>query len=189
MAETNLNPWMEDVRGRYGNMIFRRQFGRVVIGRRTLKEPKPPTPSQVEQRTAFGDAVSYARGALANPVTRAVYARVSAAKQTSMFALAVGDWFKGPQIQKIDIEDYQGQIGGKIVISAIDNVEVAKVTVMIRNAATSAVIEQGVAVETFGKWIYTATTNRPAGQPVTIVVAAEDHAENTGSQNKEYPTP
>jgi hypothetical protein len=151
-------------------------------------KPRDPSPGQTAVRLAFRKAVSYANTALANPATRGIYERAKLAHHKPLFSLAVGDYFKPPVVDEIDLASYAGQVGDKIHIMAHDDIEVFSVQVIIRSSA-GAILEQGAAVNAFNKWEYTGTTALLAGANVTIEVTAKDHANNLGTKQAPYHKP
>ena len=186
MANVDLNPVSDPFHGRIGSVVFRRVYGKLQAAYRPKPPAGPPTENQLAQRTEFGKAIVWARGALADPVRRALYEQASVSQQKNAFALAVGDYFDVPTVQDVDLEAYRGQPGDKIVVMARDGVAVKGVTVIVRQS-DGTIVEQGPAVQVHTLWHYTATTAVPAGANLIIEVAATDWPGNVGKANKLYP--
>ena len=187
MANVDMNALTQHLQGRVGDMVFRKMNGRMhaLLRPRLLRRP-PPSANQIAQQGAVKDALSYAKRALADPESRAVYEQVALVKQKSARALAVGDFFNPPAVRRITLTDYAGRVGDKISIAAEDDVAVRRVGVIIRRS-DGTILEQGPAVAQFDAWQYTATTAIPDGTNLIIEVTATDWAGNQGKANKLYP--
>ena len=174
MAKVRLNPVLDEIRGKVGELVFRRYADEVVVGRAPDTGDTPPTEAQAAQRERFRLAVVYGKAVVADPETKALYETAAKAKGMPAFALAVGDFLHAPAVDEIDLSAYTGQAGQKIGIRAHDDFELVGVAVIIRKA-DGAVLEQGPA--TLGSdslWAYTTTAALPAGQTVMIEVTATD---------------
>jgi hypothetical protein len=188
MAKVELNAITQHFRGRVGDVVFRTSYGRLQATLRQKKPTTPPTPEQIAQRVEFRKGISYAQAALADPVTRGVYENAGRAHQMSALAAAVGDYFKPPAIDDIDVSGYRGRVGDRILVMASDDVAVKEVTVAVRKA-DGTVIEQGPAVLQNLKWRYAATTAVAAGEQVVVDVTAQDWPGNAGRAEKPYTLP
>jgi len=178
MAKVTLNSALQGIRGRIDNWVYRRFGDRMVIARRPEFNGEPSA-GQLAVREKFRAAAAYARGALADPVTQALYQPAAKSRGVSTFAFVMGDFLNSPEVRSIDTGGYRGQVGDPIVISAMDDFEVVSVSVVLRDAA-DAVIEQSSAALVGGRWAYLATQAVAGGSSVTIEATAKDHAGNTG---------
>jgi hypothetical protein len=178
MSKMDLNGIVEGLHGKFGNIVFRRSQGGMIMSRRPDRSGAVLTEGQIAHQQRFREAAAYASSALADPDTRAYYETAGKARHKPAFALAVGDFLKAPVIGAIDLAEYSGQIGGKIAIIATDDIGVAGVSVTIRNATDNSVIEQGVALDDAGKWRYTTTAVAPAGASLAVEVMATDRPGN-----------
>ena len=91
--------------------------------------------------------------------------------------VAVADFLHPPEIQKIDLSGYKGAIDETIAITAVDDVKVKTVGVMIVNDDGTLVQKgtAGVAAENSNQWLY--KTKCAAGSSsLKIVVDVEDLA-------------
>ena len=186
MAKVDFNAITQHFRGLVGDLVFRRRFGRLQAILRPKPSLTPPSEAQRAQRVEFKEALSYAKSALADPVSRAVYERAADRQQNDARSLAVGDYFKPPVVQKIDMSDYLGRIGDTIAVLADDDVAVKGVAVIVRRS-DGTILEQGPAELIHDKWIYRATTAVPIGQNLIVEVTATDWPGNVGKANKLYP--
>jgi hypothetical protein len=186
MAKVKLNPFLEGIHGKVGELVFKRYADEVIVARAPDTGDAPPTEAQAAQRERFRLAVLYGKAVVADPETKALYETAARAKGMPVFALAVGDFLHGPAVDEIDLSAYTGQAGQKIGIRAHDDFELTGVAVVIRKA-DGAVLEQGLATQGSDSiWAYTTTAALPAGQTVMIEVTATDRPghKTTKSQAK-----
>ena len=172
-------------KGRLGSVVFRHIEGKVFATPRPVPSTQPPSAAQLQVFQRFREAINYAKGVMQDPVRRAIYEQVAAAKQKPVFRLAVTDFFQAPDITRVNVESYGGRMGGKIIVTALDEIGVVSVGVVIR-ASNGNVLEQGAAVMSGDFWTYTATTALAAGANVTVEVTAKDHAANATTASQPY---
>ena len=175
--KAKLNPIFEQMSGQLGELVFRVVRGKVVISRKPALNGTEPSEGQIEQRERFKQAVAFGKSVMADGSVRPLYEAVAKAKNMPVFALTVADFFNVPTIVSIDAGNYNGQVGSTIKIVTSDDFGVAGVSVVITDADEGTTIESGQAVETSagsGHWLYTATTNAPAGILAGIQVTATD---------------
>src|SRR3954471_7899413 len=106
MANVPMNALTRHLEGKVGDMVFRTVDGRVSASLRPKIKPREPSASQIGARLAFRKAITYANSALANPTTRAIYERAKLHQRKPIFSLAVGDYFKPPIVDEIDLAFY-----------------------------------------------------------------------------------
>lgn len=178
MAKVRLNPVVQQVRGRVGDLVFRRHHNQTVVGQKADLAGREPTPSQAAQRERFRQATVYAKSVLADPERKVVYQTVAQTRKLGVFALSVGDYLNPPEVQAVDLSGYSGQAGESIRVTATDDVEVVGVQVHITDAS-GALVEEGQAVsQGGGTWIYTTTAQAPAGQAINVTATATDRPGN-----------
>jgi len=177
MAKVELNPVMEKMSGKIGDLIFKRYQDEVVVSRKANRANLVPTPAQVAHNERFRQATVYAKASLADPVARAIYEAAAKEKGKPVFALAVGDYLNAPSVDFVDLAGYSGKVGEKIVIRASDDIGVVSVNVSIRSGR--GVVEQGPATFEQGSWRYTtqAVVDLTAGS-IAIDVTAFDRPGN-----------
>ncbi|MHC1767821.1 MAG: hypothetical protein AB9869_26710 [Verrucomicrobiia bacterium] len=185
MAKVTLNPVLEAIRGKVGDLVFRRVEDQVIVGKMPDRTGIVPTAEQLAQQDEFRLAVLYGKAVLADEEQKAIYDVASDRKGIPAFALMVGDFLNEPAIPEISLADYAGEIGDTIVIRASDDVQVAGVNVTIRTPE-GVVLEQGAAVAGGGAWTYTATTTLEVGQTVSIDVTATDLAGHIASRSESH---
>ena len=99
MAKIKLNPIIEQAHGQLGDMVFRRAHsGRMSLMRKPDMSKVAWSEAQAAHRERFKQAVAYARAALADPQTRAIYEQEAARKGKRAFDLAVSDFFHGREL-------------------------------------------------------------------------------------------
>ncbi|TKC10607.1 hypothetical protein FA048_10535 [Pedobacter polaris] len=146
MAKSENNEVMFGARGRVGNLVVFKNFGKdqTVISRLRRKVKNPVyTDKQENVKYKFKEAVIYAKGIVGDPDLLAFYQKF-AKPGTSAYNLALADFCKVPEIRLIDTDNYVGQIGDKIRVRAIDNFRVMEVKVSIHDASDT-LLEAGLA--------------------------------------------
>jgi hypothetical protein len=179
MTEVNLNETIDGYRGAIGSLVFKKYKGRIIICRKP-KFTKPPSPLLVAERAHFSEAVAYAQSVKADPVARAFYEPIAKERDTCVYCLAISDFRSLPSFKPLDLSEYEGKVGDKITIRAVDVIGLAQVDVNIL-LQDGTPIESGKAVETgvrSGRWTYTAIRQVVAGTDVFIEVKGVDHAGN-----------
>jgi len=98
MAKAKLNPVLELVTGKIGNLVFRRAHtGKLsVIIRPDMSRVKWNS-AQKAHRECFRQATGYAKAAMKDPDVRPVYEQMAAEKKNNKrpFDMAVSDYFAG----------------------------------------------------------------------------------------------
>lgn len=103
MAKLKLNPVIEEITGRLGNLIFRRTHsGNVSLSKSPNMSHVQWSPAQEAHRQRFKEAVEYARSAMADPEIRQIYEQMAAEKKKNKrpFDMAVSDYFQGNDLLK-----------------------------------------------------------------------------------------
>jgi hypothetical protein len=184
MAKTKLNPILEQVHGKIGNLVFKQVLGETVLSRSPDRSGLVATDAQNATRVRFRQATLYGKMVMADPTTKAIYEEAATAKGQPLFSLTIADFFNAPSIDEVDLSGYAGKVGDEIVIRAHDDFAVVSVTVAITNANGQA-IEEGAATETpskSGRWVYAAKQAVPTGTQVRVNVTAEDRPGHTDTQ-------
>lgn len=94
MAKTTLHPMLRQLRGKVGNLVFRRLYGKTVVSRAPDFSRRKLSAKQKAQIQRFADAVRHARAALADPKTRAAYAVRAKRQSRPLMAVAIRDYFQ-----------------------------------------------------------------------------------------------
>jgi len=176
MALQKRNVVTKGTSGKVGDMLlFTQRAGNTIIGKIPDRSGLVPTEKQIQVQERFQEAVVYAKGAIADPTTKAMYAAVAVDPQTA-FNMALADYCVSPEIKSVDVSQYAGAVGNKISVKAIDNFMVKTVKLEIRKADNS-LIEQGDAVQDALNnllWVYTVTVANAALSSTKINAKAAD---------------
>ena len=102
MPKIKLNPMFKEVRGRMGNIVFRRSnTGEMTAIKLADMSNVEWSDAQKAHRKRFKEAVAYAKAAMAEPKVRRKYEKEAAKKNKRPFDLAVSDYFKGRNLLKV----------------------------------------------------------------------------------------
>jgi hypothetical protein len=175
MAKSKNNVVTYGLSGKIGDLlVFRQVDGKTVVSQAASKTPKTESKKQATHRKRFQQAVLYAQIALESPESGELYKAAAATKNKRAFNIAVADFFNAPDIESIDLSEYQGKAGDRIRIVARDDFAVKSVKVRIINSDGS-IVEEGEAVQSVSAlWIYTATRDNENLEGDKIVVTASD---------------
>ena len=130
-------------------------------------------------RAAIRAAAMYAHFAK----TQDVYLDQECATGVSAYTIAIADWFGAPKVLEIDMDGWTGQIGQTIRVRARDNIMVAAVSVVIRDARKN-FLEMGEAVQSEAGepwWNYTTQSLVKMEPFPTVAAIAQDLAGNRDS--------
>jgi hypothetical protein len=129
--------------------------------------------AQKKQQERFREATCYAKGAQDTPE----YQQLAKTRGQSAYNVGVADFLHPPEIQQIDVSAYQGGAGQSIVVTAVDDVQVKTVGVLVATE-DGTLVEKGTAVrssDNTSQWLYTTTATAPSSA-VKIVVDVADLA-------------
>ena len=178
MARVTLNPVLEGLRGKVGDLVFKRYGDGTIISRKPTVTGEP-TEGQLAQRNRFTDAVMYGKMVMADPEAKAFYDEAARDKGMPVFSLTVADFFHAPSVNEVDLSQYQGSVGDPITVLAYDDVDVAAVGVSITQDDGTPVEEGAAGQISPGRWLYTTTTAVAAETTVRIAVTAKDRPGGT----------
>jgi len=151
----------------------------IIAGKPLFDDNLIYTETGTMHQAAVRDAATYASFAS----TKEIYLHKAEETRTTAYALAVADWFGAPKVLKIDVDAWTGNAGETIRVKARDNVNVARVAVVIRNAQGD-VLEMGEAVQS-GKgsawWNYKTQSSVPLMPFPTLQAIAFDLPGNRDS--------
>jgi hypothetical protein len=145
-----------------------------------LKKHYPPTDAQLAQQDRWRECSARAQQALEDPARRAFYEAIAEQREVTTYLAAFVDFLVEPTFKPLDLSEYKGKMGDKIMVIAKDDIGLANVE-FILTAVDGTRIEQGPAVEDgirSGKWIYTATVAVPLGADIFVEARGVDHAGN-----------
>lgn len=133
---------------------------------------------QMAHQMRFKQATSYAKGLIDKDLVPDVYEAIAKRRRLTVYNVAIRDFFNPPNVYTIDLQDYTGKADEEILVSALDDVEVMRVHLILRRE--DEIIEEGDAVRdeyNDATWRY--KTQKENGIEGTVVEAyAEDRPGN-----------
>ena len=181
MAIVKLNPAFDEIRGRFGNLVFKKLRDREYMAHMPDLTGRTVSDAQKAVRDKFRRAAWYGKAVIADEQARQLYEDLAKSRNQALFSLIMQDFLTDPRIEEMDLSGYSGQTGEKIFVLATDNVEVASVRVAISRESGEP-IESGAAVKDAAdpvRWMYTTTSSAPPGAPVKIQVSVTDRPGHT----------
>ncbi len=176
MAKSEDNEVMFGARGQVGNLVvFKKYYGRTIISKVRTKRDKPSYSLKQElAKERFKEGVIYAKGVVQDQILSDFY-RPLAKNGVSIYNLALADFCKAPEIKSINADYYQGNIGDKLTIRAVDNFRVVDLLVTIAKP-DGIVIESGNAQQAPNgvDWIYISNAANENTEERIIKVKATD---------------
>ena len=171
MGKMKLNPTVDGLTGKLGNMVHRQLWGKHVVSRLPDFSDRVLTPKQVAQNNKYKGAGQIWRGLAAE--VKAAYNAWGKRLNKPPYALFNKNCACPPTVEDVDVSKYAGQAGQPIRIRAVDLFEVASVEIRVREAGGN-VVEKGAAVRSGSdskEWVYqtTATVKNPVGASVEAV--------------------
>lgn len=182
MAKLYKNILIQRLAGTPGDPFMKRGMhsGQAVLAERAMfDDSRKQSETQKTDPGAVREGTTYASFAQ----TQEVY--INKAKRTGATAyyLALADWFGAPRVTEINVDDWTGEIGQTIRVKARDNVLVARVSVLIRDAGEN-LLEMGEAVQSEAGsawWTYTTKSLVPMMPFPIVEVTAYDLPGNSDS--------
>lgn len=161
-------------------LTFRQRSGVTIISKKRRASSIAPSDAMLAVRAKFLTAVAYAKKAMKNAATKALYTSAVTGLQSG-FNVATADAYTSPEVKSITIDKYHGVVGDQITVDATDDFKVNSVSVVIHDGAGN-LIEQGNAVfQEDTLWLYTTTVANAAIAGTKITAVASDLPANTGS--------
>ena len=179
--KAKLAPWLKETRGSSGETVFKQVNGETIMSSKPSKRKTPYSPDEIEVQERFLDARDYAKDVKLDPALLALYKEAAEAAGKSVYMLCRDDWYKPPRISRLEISDYNGQVGDVITFKVRDAIGAKKAIVTLSDDEEGTLIEKGLAalqIEGTTKWTYTATKPVQAGMTVRVQVQAYDYPGN-----------
>ena len=182
MANVHRKKFAHGLRNIWGNgdVVHQTKSGKTIVAAKPLfDEHLSHDEKQIIQHAAIRDAALYASFA----ENQDAYVNRAAELCTTAYALAVVDWFGAPRVLQIDVDHWSGKPGQTIPVKARDNVMVASVMLVIRDAKGE-IQEMGEALPYMagGAWWHYTTQLKVSMTPFpTVQAIAFDLAGNRGS--------
>jgi hypothetical protein len=114
-----------------------------ILGSRTLLDDhRKANEARKAHEAAIRESTTYANFAQ----TQDVYITKAKRMGVTPYYIALADWFEAPKVLEINVDNWTGKIGQTIRVKARDNMKVARVSVVIRDAHEN-VLEMGEATQ------------------------------------------
>ena len=147
------------------------------------KKNRQPSEAQLGVQKNFARASRRADQALEDPAKREFYEMIALERESNAHMVAHTDFLVKPTFKPLDLSEYKGKVGDKIMVVATDDIGLASVEFTL-TAVDGTRIEQGPAIEDgvrSGDWFYTATVAVPLGADIFVQARGVDHAGNKAS--------
>lgn len=96
MPKIKLNPFLDEVHGKFGRLVFRRSpNGDIHVIKLADMSKVKWSEAQQENRLRFKKANAYAKAAMADPKVSARYQKIAAKEGRRAYHVAVSDFLKG----------------------------------------------------------------------------------------------
>ena len=172
----NSNAITHGLSGKFADvLVFRQRAGETFIGKIPASRTGELTDKQIQVQERFQEGAVYAKKALADPATKALYEAAVPNGQTA-FNVALGDYCSSPEIKQVDVTGYKGAVGDTIMVKAIDNFMVKAVKLRIEKL-DGTLIEAGDAVQDAmngNKWNFTAAVANALITGIKVIAEASD---------------
>lgn len=144
MANVYRNQFANGWNGDSGDpfVVHKTGSGKIIVaGKPMFDHNLTYTERQTMHQAAVRDSALYASFA----ENQEAYIRRAEEMGTTAYALAVADWYGAPKLLEINVDRWTGKVGEVIRVKARDNVMVASVRLVIRDAQGD-ILEMGEAV-------------------------------------------
>jgi len=99
MPKVVLHPWIKELHGKMGDVVFKRlPNGETIMTNRPDMSAVKWSPAQKAHRKRFKQASAYAKAAMADPKIRAMYEKKAVKAQKRPRDLAISDYFQGKNL-------------------------------------------------------------------------------------------
>jgi hypothetical protein len=187
MALLDPNTLIGIIQGKIGNLVFvRTKEGRVIVRHPPVRKGERTMAERANQ-TRVVLANAYVQNLRLHPDQYAPYQLAAKLMGKRACDLAKADFTHPPVIHDVDVAAYSGKADELLQIQAIDNFEVANVTLRFTDI-NGVLIEQGTAVrdEQPGLWTFVTQAAVAAGGAVVIHVTALDRAGNSATKTLQH---
>ena len=168
--------------GRVGDIVLRNYGGKSVMSKRPDCSKVVKSPAQLENQKSFAKASKYSKSVRNDPQRSEDYSETKKkTKYHDVFHAAMSDCLTKPKVQKVDLNNYRGQQGNVIRISAWDKFRVQTVSVMILNKMGQLIEKGPAAARPFSgnrEWDYVATVENVDYQGGSVEIRVTDRPGN-----------
>lgn len=185
MARAKLNPLIESLQGRIGDVVFKRYGEKIVVSKKPEFTNRKFTKAQKKFQERFRNAATYGKRVLADPVARQAYEKAAKASGKPILSVMIADFLHEPIVEGIDLNAYTGKAGESIVVHATDDFAVVRVTVAIADASGNEVECNEAVYTRKDVWTYTCSVTTSPGL-VTISATAFDKPGHSTTLRREF---
>lgn len=182
MAHSRKNLITLGFSGKLGNqLVLRSMNGQTILSNIPYRKNKKPVGKQIETCNRFRRASYWAKSILSDPEMLAAY-REKAGKGLTAYNVAISDYLNPPVVTGINVSNYHGHAGDKIIVTAKDYFRVKEVKVTITGPGRKEV-EHGDCTpgESGMYWHYTALTDAGNTEGLMVTAVAGDYPGNTAN--------
>lgn len=105
MAKTTLNAVLSSIRGRVGDVVFKRYSYGTVVTRVPRMEQVKWSPAQLAQRQRMREAGKFYRSVLADPKLKKKYETIAAKKKIPLSAATMAEFLKRGAADELGVKD------------------------------------------------------------------------------------
>lgn len=132
MAHIDNNNILSAMRGRVGNLVFRRVGDKTIVSQRPVRKNETQSPRQIANRAKFAAASRYAKEALKNPHILKRYEVIAReAELSNAYTAALRDFLRPLQITGISVESTTPKCFTRSLVSRVTGLEKVHLTIRI----------------------------------------------------------
>ena len=154
--------------------MFRNRGGKTIVSVKPDTSGRELSEGQKNHHRRFRRAAQYAKSAIQNQATYALYAARTKPGQ-SPYNVALADFMNAPDISGVDLGLYQGAKGSQLLLQVIDDHMVSEVVVSLFDAQ-GGLLEEGTAElhENGIDWVYTTQKANANVKGTRLRISASD---------------
>lgn len=188
MAQVTLNEALALLRGKVGDIVFKKINGKIFATRRagrTGGKKKKRTPNQLAWQARFKSVSDFARAARHTPEHVAFYTPLAKKRGCGLRQMILSDGFSPPEIHSVDFSRYTGKAGSGFTLHVTDNVGVAEVWAGFKSGNTQWAASRGVLKG--GRWHVAFERNAPNVAGVQLHIVARDRTSSATVHRYTWP--
>lgn len=179
MARVRRNIIIKGVSGNIERKVVLKQYGdATVVSSFPDMSNVTLTEKQKKENRRFSEAMAYAKSQMADPLCKAEYRARTKGMQRA-HNVAIADFYHSPEIRNIDIKTFRGREGDSVIIQAVDDFKVVRVTVAITDANDVVQVTGDAVQKDERTWEFKLTKTLPSTQGARMIVRAWDKPGNT----------
>ena len=172
MAKGELHPFLDHLRGRVGEFVFKRYGKKLVVTRRPRFKKRRLDAAEKKKRSLFAKANAYALRVLADPDLRAVYADSAKRTRRRIQNIAISDYLTQPSIDEI-FQMPRESGTNQAVLFRMKNAD-RIVAMHVTLSASGEAVQQGEAELDGKQWRFEFAKPIPTGRRLKVETTAAD---------------